>query len=176
MKVFLGGTCNESTWRNELIPMLDKFGIEYFNPVVDDWTPECQEEERVQKNLLCDVHLYVITPRLTGFFSIAEIIESSFNQHKTTLVYIMDEDNVTYAEQGIRKPGIAETKVWTIPQKKSLVAVSEMAEHHGAIICYSLEHIVKELEEVKKFQNNMKQILHKRDFSTPQHNLQKEVK
>ena len=44
-KVFLGGTCNESTWRNELIPLLENAGVEYFNPVVDNWTPECQEEE-----------------------------------------------------------------------------------------------------------------------------------
>ena len=32
-KVFLGGTCNESTWRDELIK---KLKIDYFNPVVDD--------------------------------------------------------------------------------------------------------------------------------------------
>ena len=38
MKVFLGGTCNNSKWRDKLIPMLN---IDYFNPVVDDWTEEC---------------------------------------------------------------------------------------------------------------------------------------
>lgn len=32
-KVFLGDTCNGSTWRNKLIPLLE---IEYFNPVVED--------------------------------------------------------------------------------------------------------------------------------------------
>ena len=31
-KVFLGGTCNNSTWRDELIPQLK---IDYFNPVVE---------------------------------------------------------------------------------------------------------------------------------------------
>lgn len=40
--VFLGGTCAELTWREQLMPMLDKFNITYFNPVVDDWTEECQ--------------------------------------------------------------------------------------------------------------------------------------
>jgi hypothetical protein len=45
-KVFLGGTCNESTWRTELIGMLN--GIDYFNPVVDDWTPAHQDEEIMQ--------------------------------------------------------------------------------------------------------------------------------
>ena len=49
-KVFLGGTCNNSTWRNELIPLLN---IDYFNPVVEDWTPECQAEEERQKNEEC---------------------------------------------------------------------------------------------------------------------------
>jgi hypothetical protein len=28
--VFLGGTCNGSSWRNELIPHLDRLGIKYF--------------------------------------------------------------------------------------------------------------------------------------------------
>ena len=41
MKIFLGGTCNESTWRDELIPNLT---IDYFNPVVKDWTPDCMKE------------------------------------------------------------------------------------------------------------------------------------
>lgn len=35
MKVFLGGTCNGSKWREELIPLLQ---VGYFNPVVDEWT------------------------------------------------------------------------------------------------------------------------------------------
>ena len=41
MKVFLGGTCNNSIWRDVLIPLLTDNGINYFNPVVDDWTEDC---------------------------------------------------------------------------------------------------------------------------------------
>lgn len=33
MRVFLGGTCNESLWRNALQTFLDDYGIGYFNPV-----------------------------------------------------------------------------------------------------------------------------------------------
>ena len=36
MKVFLGGTCNNSIWRDVLIPLLTDNGINYFNPVVDE--------------------------------------------------------------------------------------------------------------------------------------------
>lgn len=41
---FLGGTCNNSTWRQELISQLSE-NVDFFNPVVDDWTPECQARE-----------------------------------------------------------------------------------------------------------------------------------
>ena len=68
-KVFLGGTCNESTWRDELIK---KLKIDYFNPVVDDWTEECYKEELRQREI-CDYCLYVITPKMTGVYSIAEV-------------------------------------------------------------------------------------------------------
>ena len=37
MKVFLGGTVADSKWREYIMPKLE---IEYFNPVVDDWTEE----------------------------------------------------------------------------------------------------------------------------------------
>ena len=83
-KVFLGGTCNESTWRNELIPLLEEKGIEYYNPVVEDWTPECQQEEYRQKEI-CDVHLYLITKKMKGVFSIAEAVASCQDAGKLTL-------------------------------------------------------------------------------------------
>ena len=90
-KVFLGGTCNESTWRNELIPLLEKVGVEYFNPIVDNWTPECQEEEYHQKEI-CDIHLYLITKKMKGVFSIAEAVASCQFKDKEVLFAFADFD------------------------------------------------------------------------------------
>lgn len=90
-KVFLGGTCNESTWRNKLIPLLEKQGIEYYNPVVEDWTPECQQEEYRQKEI-CDVHLYLITKKMKGVFSIAEAVASCQDAGKLTLFVFANFD------------------------------------------------------------------------------------
>ena len=73
MKVFLGGTCNDSKWRDKLIPMLK---INYFNPVVEDWNEEAREQER-QERKICDFCLYVITPALAGVYSIAEVVDDS---------------------------------------------------------------------------------------------------
>lgn len=76
-KWFLGGTCAGTIWRDELIPYLEKNNIDYFNPVVDNWTPECQAIEEEEKNSKCNVHLYVLTPEMTGSYSVAEIVHSA---------------------------------------------------------------------------------------------------
>ena len=124
LKVFLGGTCNDSTWRDELIP---KLGIDYFNPVVEDWTPECQTEEERQKSEECNVHLYVITPKQTGVFSIAEMIESSCNKNVITVIYIQEEDGAGFTFDEFRK--------------RSWNAVVRMAQKHGAFIMNSLNDV-----------------------------------
>lgn len=64
----LRGTCEYSKqdWRKEvIIPILEGLNINYFNPVVDDWTEESKEVEEEQK-IECDVHLYIITPDILG--------------------------------------------------------------------------------------------------------------
>jgi len=85
-KVFLGGTCGKSTWREQLIPFLK---IDYFNPVVDDWTEEMIEIEEDEKQNKCDIHLYVITKDMEGVYSIAEAVESCFNPDKTTIFFVI---------------------------------------------------------------------------------------
>lgn len=103
MKVFLGGTCNESTWRDELIKHLK---IDYFNPVVDDWTPECQEEE-IRQREACDICLYVITPRMTGVYAIAEVVDDSNKRPRQTVFCfakhdIIEENRVSFTDGQMR--------------------------------------------------------------------------
>ena len=122
-KVFLGGTCNESTWRNKLIPMLE---IDYFNPVVEDWTPECMEEELKQREG-CYYCLYTITPDMLGVYSIAEVIDDSNKRPEKTIFCVMRCGNGKCFGEG---------------QMKSLVAVGEMVERNGGIfVVDDLEHV-----------------------------------
>lgn len=85
-RIFLGGTCNDSTWRDELINLLQ---VDYFNPVVDDWTPGCQTVEMDEKENKCNIHLYVITNDMIGVFSIAEVVDSVHNQRVTTILHVI---------------------------------------------------------------------------------------
>lgn len=115
MKVFLGGTCNGSRWREELIPLLR---IDYFNPVVENWTPECIAEELRQRKE-CDICLYVITPKMTGVYSIAEVIEDSIKRpHKTLLAIMESDDNCRFNAH----------------QWRSLQQVAKMAHRNGAFV------------------------------------------
>jgi len=112
MKVFLGGTCNESKWREKLIKLLK---IDYYNPVVPDWTPECMAEEIKQREL-CDYCLYVITPKMTGVYSIAEVVDDSNKKPKQTIFCVLKAD---------------EDKMFDVGQLKSLDSVGKMVVKNG---------------------------------------------
>ena len=85
MKIFLGGTCprdkEDFDYRKKLIPLLDKYNIKYFNPVVEDWTTDCIEIENKEKEI-CNVHLYLIAPNMKGVYSIAEAFGSLIENKK----------------------------------------------------------------------------------------------
>ena len=130
-KVFLGGTCAESTWREELI---NKLTIDYFNPVVEDWTEECMAEERKQRET-CDYCLYTITPRMKGVYSIAEVIDDSNKRPLKTVFCLLDYDI---------SPNLFK---FDEAQLKSLEQVGKMVERNGG-------RFFKSLEEVANFLNN----------------------
>lgn len=115
-KVFLGGTCNNSSWREDLIPMLK---INYFNPVVDDWNEECMKEE-IRQRQICDFCLYVITPKMTGVYSIAEVVDDSNKRPSKTILCVLVED---YQDDSIIR--------FSEAQMKSLNQVGEMVKRNG---------------------------------------------
>jgi len=124
MKVFLGGTCNGSKWRDELIP---KLKIDFFNPVVEDWTPECQEEELKQRQE-CDYCLYTITPKMTGVYSIAEVVDDSNKRPEKTILLILRKDG---------------DDVFTDAQEKSLNAVLNMVLENDAYAFLTLNQVAE---------------------------------
>jgi hypothetical protein len=128
IEVFLGGTTNESDWRDKLIP---KLKIESFNPVVKDWNEEAQNRE-IEKRKSCDYVLYVITPKMLGVYSIAEVVDDSNKRPKKTLfVYLTKDDD----------------KEFNTHQIKSMKMVKKMVEENGA-------KSFDTLDEIATFLNN----------------------
>lgn len=131
-KVFFGGTHGKSQWRNKLIPQLK---IDYFNPVVDDWTPECQEEE-IKQRQTCDFVLYVISPYMQGVYSIAEVVDDSNKRPEKTVFCVLESE----------RNGL-DFAVFTKGEMKSLEAVKKMVKENKATVCDSLEEVAKYLNE-----------------------------
>jgi hypothetical protein len=119
-KVFLGGTCNGSQWREQLIPSLD---IDYFNPVVDDWNEEAYQRE-LEERESCDFCTYVITPKMTGVYAIAEAVDDSNKRPSKTLFCYLE-----YDEGGAR---------FTEGQLKSLRNVGRMIANNGGMVFVGL--------------------------------------
>ena len=125
-KVFLGGTVNGSLWRDYVMP---KLKIDYFNPVVSDWNEEAYQRELYEREH-CEFCVYVITPKMTGVYSIAEVVDDSNKRPKKTLYCMILKD---------------EADEFTPVQSKSLRAVGRMVEHNGGKWFESLDDMVEYL-------------------------------
>jgi hypothetical protein len=90
MSVFLGGTCAGSTWRDELVEKLDTSKIDAFNPVVDNWTEECQKVEDYHKEN-DDVMLFVLTPESKSIYSWVEVTMACLKQPERTVLCVLEQ-------------------------------------------------------------------------------------
>jgi len=130
-RVFLGGTCANSKWRDKLIP---KLNIDYFNPVVSNWTPECQVEE-IKQRKICDFVLYTLT-RVFSTYSIAEVVDDSNKRPDKTIVCIINE-KLPNGEWAMSHQDL-----------KHLDAVGCLVKRNGGLY-------FKSLEEVSNYLNNI---------------------
>lgn len=85
-QVFLGGSCNPTTWRQDVaIPLLNKLGITYYNPQVDQWNPELVEHEFHAKEN-ASVLFYVINNETRNVSGIIEAAYLAGRRRKLILV------------------------------------------------------------------------------------------
>jgi len=135
MKVFLGGTVNGSRWRDLLISKLE---VEYFNPVVENWDDEAYKRELYERKN-CDFCLYVITARMTGYYSLAEVIDDSFKKtDKTIYCFLEDDDGEKFSESEIEQ----------------LNYLGKIVKSNGAVWFYTLDEVANFLNSANKRQKN----------------------
>jgi len=123
--VGLFGTCNDSNWRNELIPQLK---VPFFNPVITDgsWNESCRQVEEQAKSR-AHILLYVITPEMIGIYSIAELVISACKSTRSTDIVVVF----------LEKYG---SKEFTNEQSKSIAATKALLRQTTtAIILESLQ-------------------------------------
>ncbi len=128
--VFLGGTHGASTWRKDLIPKLEEKGINFFNPIVKKWTPECILKESEVKAKLDTVHLYVLTWHMKGPYSVAEVVDASNKWPIKTILFV----------DGHYDPNMT----------KSLEAVKALVSTNGARVVNDFKDLVPAIEAALK--------------------------
>ena len=117
--VFLGGTCANSTWREELIKQLHG-GVPFFDPQVAEWTEADAAREDACKPV-AKYNVFVITGDALGTYSGWEIHEEA-SKDASKLVFCTVGELPDNQVKGINKI------------KKGLVKM-------GAIVCESLDEI-----------------------------------
>lgn len=131
MRVFLGGTVNDSKWRDIVMPRLD---IDYFNPVVEEWNDQAYERELYERRI-CDYVLYVLTPKFTGYYAIAEVTDDSFKRPDRTIYCFLEKD---------------QEDVFTPEQKHTFEKLGKLVSKNGAKCLNTLDEIVDFLNSAKK--------------------------
>lgn len=144
--VFLGGTCADSTWRRELIPMLNPETVEFFNPQLGpgEWNDEAAAAEKIHREL-DDICVYVITPEGEGFYSFVEVADDSNKRPERTVLLVLMEAG------GKRFEGHT---------KKCVEKTMQLVEENGATVVRSLEELAEYLNsyQSKKSQDALKKI------------------
>lgn len=159
-KVFLGGTCAETVWREKLISMLH---INYFNPVVEDWTEECMAEE-IRQRETCDYCLYTITPSMQGVYSIAEVVDDSNKRPEKAIFCLLENEipKIIQVENPMCYLGSYDIRMlidkevypsdkiqFNKAEIKSLNQVGKMVERNGGMYFKSLEEVAEYLNKAE---------------------------
>lgn len=129
MIVFLGGT-TKGRWREQIIPELQGNNIEYFNPIVDNWDKAAQEKENQIKEAPDTINLFVLTPQMAGFYSIAEVVDCSHKCPERTIFH--------FSKFG-----------WTKELLKSLDAIKDLVVNNGVKFASSTEEIVQSVIDIQ---------------------------
>jgi hypothetical protein len=136
MKIFLGGTCT-SDWRDEFKYFLEQNKIDYFDPVVEDWTPECALKEE-QEKLICDYNLFVITPNMKGFYSIWEMATMIYNNPNEVVICFLSLDKIPCTvTKGVNFHPI----IWTEQQTRSIQEIERRCQELKVPFFWNLKDV-----------------------------------
>ena len=126
-KIFLGGTCSNSTWRKDLIPLLKENNIDYFNPMKENWTEEMAKKE-LEEREKCDFNLYVIED--LSLYSIAEVVDDSNKRPKKTFLLFFESK-------------------FNNKQLKAIQHIEEMVRNNGSYIIKDFNELIDYLTKLK---------------------------
>jgi hypothetical protein len=159
MTIGLFGTCGNSTWRYRFMEIYDHYGINYFNPQVDDWKPENAQIEA--EHLANDeIILFPVTDETLGLgslgevgFSILQAIKLDSNRDIVVMIdnNINEESKLQFDESMVRE---------SIKMRALIKAHLNKLKYPNVYMVENLENMLMlslKLHEIHVMKNNLEQ-------------------
>lgn len=168
--VFLGGACGPTSWRRDLaIPELGAAKIPFFNPQVEEWSPELVDVEAAKK-AEAGTLLFVISERTRSIASMIEaaehitagerhvvlvirmVPEAAIGREDVSTVAASTQDSSSPVRQPRRPAAATDLTGLTASEQKDLnrgrTYLADIAERHGVRVFdrvdTAVQHLVQE--------------------------------
>ncbi|XP_026821077.1 uncharacterized protein LOC113559444 isoform X3 [Rhopalosiphum maidis] len=146
--VFLGGSCNPTTWRKDLaIPYLQDAGVSFYNPQVDHWSQDLIEIEHAAKESAA-ILFYVIDSQTRNVVSDIETANFAAN-HKNLVLVIHPQDAV--AGSVIAGEPISYREAEDI--RDALTMLHKIAANQGTLVFDNIPEALNNVIQILKDKN-----------------------
>ncbi|KAI6647273.1 hypothetical protein LOD99_12270 [Oopsacas minuta] len=159
--VFLGGSCNPTTWRVETaIPYFEKVKVSYYNPQVDNWYPELiQIEEEAKRNSTIKLFVFDSETR-----ALASLVETAFMASigwrlVVVLHYLSESDEVKIAGETLTKQEVKD-----LNRGRSFLC--DILEKSGIPVFDNLEEALKLTSDLVQGRDSYERILQAKKCTT----------
>eukprot|EP00466_Bigelowiella_natans_P008501 jgi/Bigna1/75509/fgenesh1_pg.35_\ len=146
-QVFLGGSCNPTTWRKDVvIPMLTEANISFYNPQVDEWSADLIEVEAKAK-AGARILFFVIDKKTRATSSVLESVEYICSGRVVVLVIEMIPEGSKIDEKQIVGRELKDLN-------RGRAYLKNVADRHGVPVFETpregVEHIVLQIKQEQK--------------------------
>ncbi len=141
--VFLGGSCNPTTWRKDTaIPRLQREHIAFYNPQVDEWTPDLVQIEAQAKEEAA-VLFFVIDKHTNALASMMEVVELSVAGRQVVLV-------IEQISAGTKIGGHVVSKIMLKDLNRSRAYTRDVARRFGVPVYDNIEDGLAQVAYIKR--------------------------
>lgn len=150
--VFLGGSCNPTTWRKDLaVPYLQEAGVSFYNPQVDHWSQDLIEIEHAAKEN-SSILFYVIDSQTRNVVSDIETANFAGN-HKNLVLVIHSQDAVAGSVVAGEQISVEEAK----DIQEALTVLHKVTSNEGILVFDNISQALCKVVQIlkdKHYQNN----------------------
>ena len=150
-----GSISREQDWRKEkVIPVLEALNVTYFNPVVDNWTPDLAEKEAA---VMAQAETIVMifddsSPSFTGLAEAGWAALGAAQRGQNFVLYVDQAYELNIPQEVLSTPLAQEWggyfKHWASSIRKLTVRHAQEAELETLYLCDSIEEVCETLKQI----------------------------